>query len=214
MNSNPEPTRATLCFCGIALLTIFPLYFWADLPVAIYINDWIEEWMKPPVNAISASGDLVLAAFVVALIYFKFFRKDNLAAWRMSFPVAAYLLAGLFVNIIKPMFGRLRPKAYFREDLYGFNPFGGLDYYHTSFPSGHSLTMMAMMTAAAIILPKWRAYFFGGAIIIGLTRIFLRAHYIGDVIAGLVLGYFFALFIFKWMKPKLLTSASSAVSES
>ncbi len=59
----------------------------------------------------------------------------------------------------------------------------------TSFPSGHTSSAFAMATVVADYKPqyKWTAY--GGAAIIGWSRVEVGAHRWRDVAAGAVLGY-------------------------
>jgi membrane-associated phospholipid phosphatase len=66
-----------------------------------------------------------------------------------------------------------------------------------SFPSGHAAYAMALVAVAVALsraAPAW-AHRFGIvgvavvlAVIVGLTRIYLRAHYLSDVLAGAGLG--------------------------
>jgi undecaprenyl-diphosphatase len=57
-----------------------------------------------------------------------------------------------------------------------------------SFPSGHSMTAFSMYGTFATLLPGTGWFFFPVALIIGLSRIFVGAHYPSDVVAGGFLG--------------------------
>ncbi|MGL5616453.1 MAG: phosphatase PAP2 family protein [Sarcina sp.] len=69
-----------------------------------------------------------------------------------------------------------------------------------SFPSGHTAASFAAAFAIAYYLRKWAVPAFVLAILIGLSRIYLLAHYPTDVIAGVIVGtvcFYIALVIYR-----------------
>lgn len=96
-------------------------------------------------------------------------------------------LSGLFVDVVKAVIGRIRPRAYFEQGLYGFHPFS-TDWGMNDFPSGHSQTIFAAMTALAFIIPRYdRAFWILGAVV-AFSRVALSVHYLGDVVTGCYVG--------------------------
>ena len=114
------------------------------------------------------------------------------AGWRVLAARAVYLFAvlavsGLFSQIIKRLVGRARPKL---MDTFGPFHFDGLSIQSTlaSFPSGHTTTAFAAATALAFFLPRWQAPLLLLACAVGMSRVFVGAHYPSDVLAGVAVG--------------------------
>lgn len=82
-----------------------------------------------------------------------------------------------------------------------------------SFPSEHTTQAAAIYLTIAILLSKglargWRTTVIVVAIAIALavawSRVYLGVHYPTDVVAGLLLGWSWALLVFRWARPKLV----------
>jgi undecaprenyl-diphosphatase len=82
-----------------------------------------------------------------------------------------------------------------------------------SFPSGHTTQAAAVYLTVAILLSKglnrgWRELLIALAVVIALgvawSRVYLGVHYPTDVAAGLLLGWGWALLVFRWARPKLI----------
>jgi lipid A 4'-phosphatase len=104
-----------------------------------------------------------------------------------AFLFASVAAAGLAVDVLKIGFGRLRPKLLFSADLYGFTWLGWRPD-HWSFPSGHSATIVALMTALWWVWPRHLLFYILAAAIVAGSRIVAGAHYPSDVIAGALIA--------------------------
>jgi lipid A 4'-phosphatase len=95
--------------------------------------------------------------------------------------------SGLMVDILKVVCGRARPKLLFESDVYGFLWFG----WHPdrwSFPSGHSATIVALMTALWYLWPQHLLFYILAAATVAGSRVVVGAHYLGDVLAGALIA--------------------------
>ena len=108
-------------------------------------------------------------------------------AWRAFFVFTAVAGAGLAGDLLKPVFGRARPKLLFSEHLFAFTWHGGrADYW--SFPSGHTITIVALAAALALVAPRGRWLYVAAALLVMASRIILAEHYLSDVIGGAFLA--------------------------
>lgn len=106
--------------------------------------------------------------------------------------LAAYFLltigtASVLVHTLKIIVGRARPELFTELGAYSLTPFANTNLYE-SFPSGHSTAAGAFFGVFAMLLPKLRPLFLILALMIGVSRVIVGAHYPSDVAAGLLLG--------------------------
>lgn len=109
------------------------------------------------------------------------------------------LISTLIYTFAKSVVRRGRPTYY--DDPLVFNAPFSMDKYHTSFPSGHMLTVTSVATALAEAYGDdhpwvpWVTY--SVAILTGTTRLYQDRHWGSDVWLGASLGYFVTKSIFK-----------------
>jgi len=119
----------------------------------------------------------------------------------------SYAISTSLYLITKSMVRRNRP-AYTDNNLDFHPPFSN-DRYHTSFPSGHTLTVMTLATAVSEAYGKqhrwipWVAYGIAG--LTGVSRIYHNRHWSSDVWIGASLGYFVTRSVFKNNRVKKRT---------
>ncbi len=75
-------------------------------------------------------------------------------------------------------------------------------------PSGHTVTAFAAAAALALVYPRFAPVFWVAAVLTGLSRIYVGAHYPTDVLAGALLGAGCA-----WAVHRLLLRCGSAATQ-
>lgn len=96
------------------------------------------------------------------------------------------------VHLFKLLVGRARPELFSELGAYSLTPFSN-DNLFQSFPSGHSAAVGAFFGAFSMLVPRLRPLFLAGALMIGISRVIVGAHYPSDVAAGLLLGLWTAI---------------------
>jgi membrane-associated phospholipid phosphatase len=74
-----------------------------------------------------------------------------------------------------------------------FKPFhqgwaGLAEHARFSFPSAQALLAFTTATALAILIPRWRWAFYGGATLVALERLAENAHWLSDCVGAAGLG--------------------------
>jgi len=166
-------------------------YFWLDRPIATAFHDSGSTFQAAMafVTAFGLGGPyLIVTAVALAICWIAHRTRE---ARRAAYVFLAVAASGLFVDIIKVVFGRARPTLLFSDHVYGFTGIGAYAN-HWSFPSGHATTVAALAYALSLLYPRFMPAWVAAALLVAFSRIALDQHYLSDVIAGLYFGAAFA----------------------
>ena len=126
-------------------------------------------------------------AAVAAFVYFKFIKKDQIAANAAVFLFAAVVFSGLANDLIKALVGRTRPDLLLKEGIYWFKPFTNR-YSYTSFPSGHANTIAAICYGLRLVTGRFTFVLWSIVLAVMASRVIVGAHFPSDVLFGAYLG--------------------------
>ena len=175
-------------FFFVCLVLVAVSYFYWDIPLAIYCKG-LNRSIVDIAEIVTILGEsrwyyilLILAYLPLRIIW-----KNKSWSMKLLFIFLSLSAAGLINLLVKWLAGRYRPINYITQGLFGFN-FFGVGYELTSLPSGHAVTAFSLAAAVSILFPRAGIAAFIIAISIGMTRIILTSHYMGDVIAGAGIG--------------------------
>jgi undecaprenyl-diphosphatase len=196
-------------FFGVVLALLAGLADGAAIRAVHGSDDAAIRLMAWITNVGKSQWYLVPAAVVLVVIgLFDWSRETRRGKARLSFLLgqAAYVFAavaasGIFVDIVKVLFGRARPKLIDQVGAWHFDPFT-LGYVNASFPSGHSTTVGAVICVLMIWFPRWSLVIFEFGLFFAATRIAAGAHYPSDVATGLLVGQFFSIVIARWLASR------------
>jgi undecaprenyl-diphosphatase len=172
-------------FCVLAFLSLRGYLALADAAVYAALRSLSSPGLTLLMRAASAAGSLrayLCAAAVLAALMI--FAKRTRRLWASA---AAVLGSAALLNIaLKHLFARPRPDVARLVAVRGY-----------SFPSGHSMIscafcgFLAYMCVRLLPRPHGRiaaALLAALVLLIGLSRVYLGAHYFSDVICGLLAG--------------------------
>jgi len=159
----------------------------------LLLNGSAFPWLDKPMFIITHMGDSMILASVLTLM---FIWKKPEAAFNV---ILIVIITGILGQLLKGLFfeGWDRPLRVFNESpIVHTLPHYRL--FHNSFPSGHSITVMAAITAlVGSIKPSviWQIIAAAFAIIISYSRVYLGVHFPGDVLAGSLIGAFLSILL-------------------
>lgn len=206
-----DPLHRTLALWGIATAVVTAaLIQWVDIPIASFFYAQRETPWVAFFSAITdvANGviwySLALIGVIVAVVrHGKRAKHPNpprlrqeIRAW--LFMVASMLSSGIFINVMKFVLGRQRPRFLFGEESSsGFYPFA-TRIADSSFPSGHTQSIWTAMLALSFIFPPLRPVFLVIATTVAMSRVVVGAHFLADVVMSVFIAYATVLLWRRW----------------
>jgi undecaprenyl-diphosphatase len=145
--------------------------WWHDLMVSTETDPGLFlAWI--PANVGSTIGMAVIVLVTVALL---FWRKRRWDAANMAIAIALVVAIGAPLSYI---IARVRPGDSLAESV------------ATSFPSGHTAVATTFFITLALIFRRWYIWAIGAVWVLWMMwgRTYLHAHWLSDVVAGLLEG--------------------------
>jgi membrane-associated phospholipid phosphatase len=185
-----EPVVARSLACvALAAALLGALIVLVDRPLAHYCMQHANA-IHDAIATVSTLGEgaWYLVPSLLVFVIARFIVRRPVIAARGLFVFLGVALAGLTSDVLKVLVGRSRPWVLFREDGYDFWPLQ-LNADYQSFPSGHAACATAAALTFAVVAPRYRVQLLLAAMLVGLTRVVIMAHYLSDVVAGAALGW-------------------------
>lgn len=152
-----------------------------DIKIFYFINQNLRNDLLDFAMPLVTDLGMWYFAVILAALFCVFYNYKGLYPFLLT--SLSILSARELSRLFKLIFSRPRPIAVL-ENVHVL----GMKYYTYSFPSGHTTVAFAFATILAVKLPKIRIPVIIIAALIGLSRIYVGAHYPSDVLAGAVLG--------------------------
>jgi membrane-associated phospholipid phosphatase len=224
---------------GALLLGVLLVALVAASPVDEVVHDWVfrhvvSHEVRLLANGVTLLGTTWAAWGLGGALAVAAARAADATLWRASLGgVAAVAVGGLATQGLKHVVCRARPgltegwgigppgpgaqapgaRGFFRWPCFGTSR-------HHSFPSGHATAAFALAGALApvALAPAARRAWLGAAVAVAVSRVVLNAHFLSDVLGGMVVGWW-AAGLGRWsvdrLAPRLPTprAVRDAVSE-
>src|SRR5213080_2200500 len=188
--------RRTLIITAVCTVAILICYFWIDRPVAFFVYHHhinkihVFRWFTYPPPEVQNWSALMLTILVLRRAWGPFLR------WQKVLLVAcvSLIVADDFRISLGDVFGRYWPETWTHDNpsligtgTYGFHPFQRGDDIG-SFPSGHAARIVSFAMVWLIAIPGSWVILVVLALPMLVSLVALNYHFVGDVIAGGVLG--------------------------
>ena len=163
-------------------------HFPGEVGASTWVQSWRTGWLDGVMKAASLAGEVVVAGAIVLLVAIALTLKGRRAEGGLI--AAATLVAYGIRTVVKLVVARPRPSADLVEVIERADGY--------SFPSGHVMHYVAFLGTLAFVLtaaarPGVGRWLVRGAVVVilayvGLSRIYLGVHWLGDVVAGYAIG--------------------------
>jgi membrane-associated phospholipid phosphatase len=179
-----------LLTCAISFLLVYN-----KLSVSLYLNQYVgNAFLNKLFYYITYLGDGRAVAFILLGIMLYNVRLGICATFSFlsATAVANTLKYTLFDDVNRPFF----EYQYHLDPAHAINYVEGVDLHiHNSFPSGHSTQVFAvfMCLVFASNRQSYKLLWLGIAILTSFSRVYLSQHWLTDISAGSVIGFFFSL---------------------
>ncbi len=197
----------TLAFAILTFSAKQHKYFKLDLNITLFVQQYNPFWFEPFMRFVSFIGDAVpVLILVILLAIYGYLTGKRKAPLMLVFSTIGGLA---FSQIFKILVARPRPDP---ELVNQMGHFIKLD----SFPSGHVLGALSLYGFLLYISytqlkdSLLRRFLMGiclfAIFLMGLSRIYLGAHWFSDVLGAYLIGFVwlsFVIFIYHKLKPKV-----------
>lgn len=180
------------CSAAFIIGKIFSAKMWLVLTGFLLLLVYVKKTIKSGIKYKNAKNQFSLTVFV----------HDFLSKVRTNYAFLIFssvLLAISVTGILKLLIGRPRPIMFFNYG--GFHQFL-FEWAFNSMPSGHTAATFAGLVMAGMLAPKIKPFTWSLAVIIGLSRIYIGAHWPSDVLLGAFIGIVAADLIKYWAFKK------------
>jgi membrane-associated phospholipid phosphatase len=187
---------------GIIIAAIaIALAFYFDASVANFMATHQNRALRNAMLNVSRFGDwwehFLVGLGLMGIAWWRGNKK-----WARIFVAAliALSIAGLTGRVIKISTGRARPSVK-AEQMWNGPRVSGSKYH--SFPSGHVDVSMGFVTVLLLARRRIGLACLPIPLLIGFSRLYLRAHYLSDVVCGAALGILAALVVWHFARRRI-----------
>jgi len=197
-----ELLKKTLVLAGITAILYVLLFFFADKAIDLWIHhNYASGKVQQYSSYISelAKGEYIRLGLTLGFLFIMIYDPGLEKAWvrNLLYICVSTAIAIIIGNGLKYLLGRYRPVMLFKHNLYGLHFFSS-QWPLSSTPSGHTVTAFALLTALALIFRRFAVVLLFLALLIGVSRVAVTAHYPSDVLLGAFIGIFTAIWTYRY----------------
>ena len=191
------PAWKWLIIVALAIIAV-AVAFYFDAAVRHWVMEHPNRTARKVMRNISRYGDwpehVIAGLVLVAIAWFRGSKRWVHLGLTM---IIACALAGVAARGVKIATGRARPSV--KHELGWNGP--RLRAKYSSFPSGHTAATTAFFGVVLFVRPRLGVCLLPIPLLIALSRMYVAAHYLSDVVFAAFLGVLCALVIVRWLLP-------------
>lgn len=163
-----------------------------------------RTWLDPVMTLLTDMGNGAYQFPIGLLILFLVSRnhlKRDIPLW-----ISTALLSLLIGEFLKKEISRPRPLAYFHDEILRHQVtvhVVGPHLMANSFPSGHTFSAFSSAALFSGLYPRFSVLLYSLALLTGFSRIYVGAHFPGDVLFGALIGYASSWLVLRYIRPKV-----------
>ncbi|HEY0267726.1 MAG TPA: phosphatase PAP2 family protein [Methyloradius sp.] len=189
--------KSILLYTAIASVLVVLCVQLLDIPLAIWIAENLGIY-APHLKTSNIPDTLFFIVVVFSILswmaYFSLKRRNIYDRRTLFFRLTGTLLPLSFALkiLLKWVFGRVDTRIWlaYPNHHHGFHWFAGVGSFQ-GFPSGHMLVFTPLLIACWQFYPRYRFYYVFLWIALGVGLITTEYHFLGDVLAGALIGAVF-----------------------
>ncbi|BAM06477.1 phosphatase PAP2 family protein [Leptospirillum ferrooxidans] len=171
-----------------------------------------RDWLDPVMTAVTDMGNgayqFPIGLLILILVSRQHLKRD-VPLW-----ASTALLSLLVGELLKKQIARPRPLAYFHDKIVDHQVtvhVVGPHLMANSFPSGHTFSAFSAATLFSGLYPRFSVLLYGLAFLTGISRIYVGAHFPGDVLFGAIIGSLSSWVVLRYLRPKIEQFQSSTI---
>jgi membrane-associated phospholipid phosphatase len=182
---------------AILCVLIIACYLWIDRPVVLWVRD--HQFYLRGKESLEALGRAPNPLILLAGLCFLVFGFAQFASRALNYVQLVVLVSStsllvgeVLKDLFKWVFGRPSPDIWLAGNVsadgdYHFHWFRGAEPFN-AFPSGHMTAAAAVLGILWMCYPQFRVVYAACGALAGLALVAFNFHFVGDVVAGALLG--------------------------
>lgn len=194
--------KKTLVLAGITAILYVLLFFFVDRAIDLWVHHNYASGKVHQYGSYvsdSVKGGYINLGLALGFLFVIIYDPGLEKHWvrNLLYICVSAALAIIIGDGSKYLLGRYRPVMLFKHNLYGFHFFSS-QWTLNSTPSGHTLRAFAILTALSLVYRRLAVVFLSVALLIGVSRVAVTAHYPSDVLFGAFIGIFTAIWTYRY----------------
>jgi len=186
---------------GISLIVfgfISIFLFDKDITYFLYIHRDSFSAFKSLIKLITTLGHFDIVFYACTVLMLISFYVKSLRKYILLLSVCL-VVSDSAIMLFKFIFGKARPELFLKKGIYGFYFFKSNKNY-SSIPSGHTLINSSIAFSVYLKNKKLGFYLILWSMLVGISRVLLFMHYLGDVLVSFGMGCLISILVIKLEK--------------